>query len=89
MIFSFSLIPLEFFYDKIEVIEALVKQLCDPSTSDDLLLTIIYVLMKWNKGQTILFAVSNLFTESLNISIQNEQVYIFNLKIYVQNNKEM
>ncbi|XP_076231454.1 condensin-2 complex subunit G2 [Calliopsis andreniformis] len=74
MIFLFSLIPLKFFLDKIEVIEILVQQLCDSNTSDDVLLTIIYVLMKWNKGQTILFALSNLFTESLNINTQNNQI---------------
>lgn len=54
----------------------LMQQLCDPSTSDDAVLTVIYVFMKWNKGQTILFALTNLFTESLNINIQTNEVHV-------------
>ena len=73
VIFLFSLIPSKFFHNKLEVIEMLVQQLCDPNTSDDTLLTVIYVLMKWDEGQTILFALANLFKESLDISIQNNQ----------------
>ncbi|XP_076161219.1 condensin-2 complex subunit G2 isoform X2 [Ptiloglossa arizonensis] len=73
VIFLFSLIPPKLFLNKMEVIEMLMQQLCDPSTSDDAVLTVIYVFMKWNKGQTILFALTNLFTESLNINIQTNE----------------
>ncbi|CAK9812038.1 Condensin-2 complex subunit G2 [Anthophora plagiata] len=73
VIFLFSLIPSRFFLNQIEVIETLVQQLCDPNTSDDTLLTIIYVLVKWNKGDTVLFALTNIFTESLNINTQYNQ----------------
>lgn len=54
----------------------LVQQLCDPNTSDDALLTVIYVLMKWDEGQTILFALTNLFKESLDIRVQSNQVRV-------------
>ncbi|CAK9823358.1 Condensin-2 complex subunit G2 [Anthophora retusa] len=73
VIFLFSLIPSRFFLNQIEVIETLVQQLCNPNSSDDTLLTIIYVLVKWNKGDTILFALTNIFTESLNINTQYNQ----------------
>ncbi|OAD53598.1 Condensin-2 complex subunit G2 [Eufriesea mexicana] len=73
VIFLFSLIPPKYFLNKIEVIEMLIQQLCDPDISDDTLLTIIYVLMKWNKGDTILYALTNLFTESFNINARSNQ----------------
>ncbi|XP_043250642.1 uncharacterized protein LOC122396378 isoform X2 [Colletes gigas] len=73
VLFLFSLIPAKFFLDKTEVIEMLMQQLRDHSTSEDTILTVIYVLLKWNKGQTILFALTNLFTESLNINIQTNE----------------
>ncbi|XP_015429249.1 PREDICTED: uncharacterized protein LOC107185981 [Dufourea novaeangliae] len=73
VIFLFSLIPTKYFINNIEVIETLAQQLCSPDTSDNVLLSVLHVLMKWNKGQTILFALTNLFTESLSINTQNNQ----------------
>ncbi|KAK9295730.1 hypothetical protein QLX08_010030 [Tetragonisca angustula] len=73
IIFLFSLIPSKFFLNKIEVIEMLVQLLCDPNTSDETLLSIVYLLMKWNKEDTILFTLTHLFTESLNTSAKHNQ----------------
>ncbi|KOX76078.1 Condensin-2 complex subunit G2 [Melipona quadrifasciata] len=73
IIFLFSLIPPKFFLNKIEVIEMLVQQLCDPNTSDETLLSIVYLLMKWNKEDTILFTLTHLFTESLNTNAKHNQ----------------
>ncbi|KOC70339.1 Condensin-2 complex subunit G2 [Habropoda laboriosa] len=87
VIFLFSLIPSRFFLNQIEVIETLVQQLCNPNSSDDTLLTIIYVLIKWNKGDTILFALTNLFTESLNLNTQNNQGVTNNTDTFQINGK--
>ncbi|KAG6803695.1 hypothetical protein HZU73_00958 [Apis mellifera caucasica] len=86
VIFLFSLIPPRLFFNKIEVIEMLVQQLCNPNTPDDTILSVIHVLMKWNKGDTILFALTNIFTESLNISLNNQHV-INNTDVFQINEK--
>ncbi|XP_053981260.1 condensin-2 complex subunit G2-like isoform X1 [Hylaeus volcanicus] len=70
VIFLFSLIPPKFFLNRSEILEMLEQQLYDPVISDDTIFTVIYVLLKWNKGQAVLFALTNLFMESLNINIQ-------------------
>lgn len=54
----------------------LVQQLYDPNTCDDTVLTIIYGLMKWNKGDAILFALTNVFAKSLDINPQHNEVQI-------------
>ena len=59
----------------------LVQLLCDPNTSDETLLSIVYLLMKWNKEDTILFTLTHLFTESLNTSAKHNQVQILRNKI--------
>lgn len=86
IIFLFSLIPPKFFLNKIGILEMLIQQLCDPNTPDESLLSIVYLLMKWNKGDTILFALTNLFTQSLNTNARYNQVKILFNK-YINNNK--
>nr|XP_033199857.1 uncharacterized protein LOC117162115 [Bombus vancouverensis nearcticus] len=73
IIFLFSLIPPTFFLNKIGILEMLIQQLCDPNTPDESLLSIVYLLMKWNKGDTILFTLMNLFTQSLNTNARHNQ----------------
>ncbi|XP_076294186.1 condensin-2 complex subunit G2 isoform X2 [Lasioglossum baleicum] len=73
VLFLFSLLPIKYFHNKDEVIEALVQQLCSSNSSDDALLSLIHVFMKWNKGEVILLSLTKLFTESLNINMSNNQ----------------
>nr|XP_034181112.1 condensin-2 complex subunit G2-like isoform X1 [Osmia lignaria] len=73
IIFLFSVIPPKFFLNFNEIAEMLVQQLYDPNTCDDTVLTIIYGLMKWNKGDTILFALTNVFAKSLDINPQHNE----------------
>ncbi|CAL7939225.1 unnamed protein product [Xylocopa violacea] len=87
VIFLFSLMPPQNFFNEIEIIEMLVQQLCDPNVPDDTLLTIIYVLMKWNKGDTILYALTNLVTESLNMITQHNQDITNSTDVYRVNEK--
>ncbi|XP_076762134.1 uncharacterized protein LOC143430048 [Xylocopa sonorina] len=87
VIFLFSLMPPQNFFNEIKIIEILVQQLCDPNVPDDTLLTIIYVLTKWNKEDTILYALTNLFTESLNIITQLNQDITNSTDVYRVNEK--
>nr|XP_012141181.1 PREDICTED: condensin-2 complex subunit G2-like [Megachile rotundata] len=73
VIFLFSVIPPKLFPNFIEIVDMLVQELCDPKTRDDIILTIIYVLMKWEREDTILLTLTNVFTKSLNINPQHNE----------------
>nr|XP_033329544.1 condensin-2 complex subunit G2-like [Megalopta genalis] len=73
IIFLFSVMPNKYFLDKVEVMEILMQQLCSSDASDDALLSLIHVFMKWNKGQKILLTLTKLTSDSLHINTPNNQ----------------
>ncbi|XP_031848485.1 condensin-2 complex subunit G2 isoform X1 [Nomia melanderi] len=87
IIFIFSLMPTKYFINKIEVMENLAQQLCSTNTSDDTLLSLIHVFIKWNKGQMIFLALTNLFGESLKINTPNNQGFCDSQDVFTVNVK--
>ncbi|XP_076644582.1 condensin-2 complex subunit G2 [Halictus rubicundus] len=85
VLFLFSLLPTKYLHNKDEVFETLEQQLCSSNTSDDALLSLIHVFVKWEKVEVILLALTKLFTESLNINMSNNQDFCDSSDVFTVN----